>query len=63
MKLWMCEHNLQGPDLENLKAVVEWLVGCYYPMWFHIKSQHHWLHGPSHILKQLILLRKQRESS
>ena len=43
MKLWMSEHGLQDEDLGNLKAVLEWLVGCYYPMWFQIKSHHHWL--------------------
>ena len=41
--------------------VVEWLVGCYFPMWFRIKINHHWMNGPYHVLHQLSLLRQQRE--
>ena len=61
VKLWTSENGLEGEDLENLEMVVEWLVGCYYPMWFKIKINHHWLNGPYHVLHQLSLLRQQRE--
>jgi hypothetical protein len=61
VKLWTSEHGLKGGDLENLEMMVEWLVGCYYPMWFAIKIHHHWLNGPHHVLHQLSLLRQHRE--
>ena len=61
LKLWTCNHSLEGEDVTNLEMVVEWLVGCYYPMWFAIKINHHWLYGPYHVLHQLSLFRQQRE--
>jgi hypothetical protein len=57
--LWMRQHGLIGQDLENLRMIIQWLVGSYYPMWFQIKSQHHWLQGPHHVLHQLKLWRLQ----
>ena len=57
--LWMRQHGLIEQDLENLRMIVQWVVGSYFPLWFRIKSQHHWLQGPYHVLYQLKLWRLQ----
>ena len=57
--LWMRRHGLVGQDLANLRMIIEWIVGSYYPMWFRIKQQHHWINGPHHVLHQLHLWRNQ----
>lgn len=43
--------------LNNLKSIVQLVVGMYVPMWFIIKVNKDWLEGPRHILKQLRLVR------
>ena len=37
------------------------VIGSYYPMWFHLKIEHHWIKGPEHILHQIVLWREQTE--
>ena len=36
-------------------------MGVYLPMWFEIKVKHNWTNGPHHILKQLQLVRLQKD--
>ena len=53
MKLWMSCHNLTTQEKSNLKSVVQWIVCCYYPIWFFIKCNSSFLNGPYHVLKQV----------
>ena len=53
MKLWMSCHNLTTQEKSNLKSVVQWIVCCYYPIWFYIKCNSSFLNGPYHVLKQV----------
>ena len=55
----MSNHGLSGGLLERLRIVVVYIVSVYVPMWFKIKVQHSWLHGPRHVLTHLDLLRLQ----
>ena len=41
INLWMNKRDLQGEELDNLKAVVELFVGCYCPMCFQINFHHY----------------------
>ena len=56
-RIWCSEHGLSDADTEKLKLIVQFMVGVYSPMWFHIKVKHSWLEGPRLILKQLSLMR------
>ena len=47
--------------MKNLKLIVEFIIGVYYPCWFNVKVQNSWLEGPKHILYQLKCLRSQRK--
>ena len=60
-RIWCSEHTLSQQDTENLKLLVEFVVGVYSPMWFEIKVKHKWTYGPNHILKQLQLVRLQKK--
>ena len=53
MKLWMSCHNLTTQEKSNLKSVVQWIVCCYYAIWFYIKCNSSFLNGPYHVLKQV----------
>ena len=59
LKLWISKHTFRGKDLANLKLIVGYIVGVYYPMWFEAKVKHNFIEGPRHVLKQLELLRLQ----
>ena len=59
--LWTKKHGFEGENLENLRMIVGWIIGSYYPMWFQLKIHHHWIKGPEHILHQIILWREQPE--
>ena len=61
MRLWVSQHSLEGRELENLRLIVEYIVGIYVPMWFEIKVKHSCVYGPDHVLKQLQLLRLQKK--
>ena len=60
-RMWVSEHGLKGKDLINLRYIVEFIVGVYYPCWFAIKVKHSWVEGPRHVLLQLQLLQKQNK--
>ena len=62
LKLWVSKHGFKGKDLTNLKMIVEFIIGVYYPMWFEAKVKNNFIEGPRHILKQLELVRLQRKS-
>ena len=61
-RIWVSNHGLKGKTLKNLKLIVEYIVGVYYPCWFNIKVKHSWVEGPRHILFQLHLLRLQNKA-
>ena len=61
LSLWLQKYNFHGTEFKNLEMLVEWLVGCYYPMWFRIKIHHHWLQGPHHILANISMWRQQKK--
>ena len=56
-RIWCSEHGLEGAEHNNLKMLVQFIVGVYVPMWFEIKVKKSWLEGPRHVLKQLFLVR------
>ena len=57
--LWMSKHGLTGALFERLETVVTYIVSVYAPLWFEIKAQHSWIHGPRHVIKHLQCLRLQ----
>ena len=57
MKLWTSCHNLTIQEKKDLKSVVQWIVCCYYPIWFYIKCNSGFLNGPYHVLKQVQYMR------
>ena len=59
LRLYVTDHGFEGKDLVNLRLIVEFLVGVYYPMWFLIKLNTSWINGPMLVLKQLEFLRLQ----
>ena len=61
--LWTKKHGFEEENLENLQTIVMWIVGSYFPMWFHMKIHHHWINGHKHLLQQIVLWREQPELS
>lgn len=61
-RIWVSKHGLKGKSLNNLKLIVEYIVGVYYPCWFNIKVKHSWTEGPRHILFQLQQVRLQNKA-
>lgn len=61
LRLYVCKHGFTGKNLSNLKLIVEFIIGVYYPMWFNAKVKHSFIHGPRHVLKQLELVRIQNK--
>ena len=61
LRIWISKHGLKGKKLQNLRMIVEFIVGVYLPNWFNIKVKHSWVEGPRHVLYQLELLRSQRK--
>ena len=61
MRMWVSKHGFKGKNLTNLRLIVEFIVGVYYPMWFESKVKHCFLDGPRHVLKQLQLIRLQKK--
>ena len=59
MRLYVCKHGFSRKNLTNLKLIVEFIIGVYYPMWFDAKVKHSFIHGPRHVLKMLELVRMQ----
>ena len=60
-RLWCSHHTLDEATTDNLKQLVQFVVAVYAPMWFRIKRDKKWFHGPGHILKQLELVRQLEE--
>jgi len=60
-RIWVSKHGLKGKTLQNLRLIVEYIVGVYFPCWFQIKVKHLWVEGPRHVLFQLHLLRLQKK--
>ena len=60
-RVWCSEHKIIQNNTKKLKLLVEFVVGVYSPMWFEIKVKHKWTYGPHHILKQLQLVRLQKQ--
>ena len=58
-RAWCSENSLPRDAAQNLKLLVEFIVGVYSPLWFEIKVKHSWIDGPYHILKQLQLVKLQ----
>ena len=59
-RIWVSPHGLKGKNLTNLRMIVEFIVGVYFPNWFNIKVKHSWINGPEHFLYLLELLRTQK---
>ena len=38
-RIYVSKHGLSGKTLINLRLIVEYIVGVYYPCWFNIKDQ------------------------
>ena len=60
-RIFCSEHGLSTEDTNNLKLLVQFIVGVYAPMWFDIKMKNKWTEGPNHVLKQIKLVRSQDE--
>ena len=56
--LWTKKHDFEGENVDNLRKIVTWIVGSYFPMWFCMKIHHHWINGPNHLLHQIVLWRE-----
>ena len=59
LKLWVSKHTFKGKDLANLRLIVGFIVGVYYPLWFLAKVKNNFIEGPRHVLTQLELIRLQ----
>ena len=62
LRMYCSEHGFTGKNLKNLKMIVEFIIGVYYPMWFHIKVKNSWIEGPRHVLYQIQLGNMQRKA-
>ena len=60
-RIWVSHHGLKGKNLANLRLIIEFIVGVYFPNWFEVKVKHSWVNGPDHYLYQLELLRSQKK--
>ena len=60
-RIWISKHGLRGKLLQNLRLIIEFIVGVYIPNWFNVKVKHRWVEGPNHVLYQLELLRGQKK--
>ena len=60
-RLWVSFHFLTEKTFKNLRLIIEFIVGVYYPCWFQIKVKQSWLDRPQHVLFQLKLLKYQKE--
>ena len=58
-RMWVSKHGFKGKAAKNLKLIVEYIVGVYYPTWFNYKVRNSWLQGPQICLEQLHLILKQ----
>ena len=45
MRLYVSKHGFKGKNLTNLKLIVEFIVGVYYPLWFEAKVKHSFIEG------------------
>ena len=61
MRLYVSKHGFKGKNLTNLKLIVEFIVGVYYPLWFEAKVKNNFTEGPKLVLKQLELVRLQNK--
>ena len=61
LRMWVSKHGFRGKYLTNLKLIVQFIIGVYYPMWFEAKVKHSFIEGPRHVLKQLELIRMQEQ--
>lgn len=59
MRIYISKHGFTGKNRSNLKMLVEYITGVYYPMWFESKVKNCITEDPRHILKQLELVRLQ----
>ena len=50
LRIWVTKHGFKGTNLTNLRMIVEYIVGVYYPVWFEIKVKHNYTYGPRHLL-------------
>ena len=62
-RLYISKHCLSKKNSQNLKLIVEYIVGVYIPNWFNIKVKHSWEEGANHVLYQLELLRLQSKKT
>ena len=60
-RLYVSKHGFKGKNLNNLKLLVEFIIGVYFPMWFEAKVKHSFINGPRLVLKQLELVRLQKK--
>ena len=58
-RMWVSKHGFKGKAAKNLRLIVEYIVGVYYPTWFNYKVRNSWLQGPQICLEQLHLILKQ----
>ena len=43
LKMWVCKHGFRGKDLANLRMIVQFIVGVYYPIWFEAKVKNSYI--------------------
>ena len=60
-RLWVSVHGFKGKNLANMRCIVEFIIGVYFPMWFQAKVKHSFIEGPRHVLKKLELLTHQKK--
>ena len=61
LRIWISKHGLKGKKLQNLKMIVEFIVGVYMPNWFNIKVKNSWVEGARHVLFKLEVIRSQKK--
>ena len=59
-RLYVANHGLTGNDARHLHAIVSFIVSHYFPLWFDIKAESSLTSGPSHILKEIEIVRQMK---
>jgi hypothetical protein len=54
-RLYVSDHGLKGKAAKNLRLIVEYIVGVYYPTWFMYKVRNNWVEGALICFEQLQL--------
>ena len=59
-RVYISKHGLTGDELKNLRAINEFNIWMYFPMWFEIKCDSSILAGPYHKLREVQIIQKMK---